>query len=91
MSHNARGWAIYCNGGTSYHNSSSQNYGSSIKTGDIIGILLDLKANTLTFYHNKKNLGIAFKNVTAPVCPAVTLYAQGDKVSIIKNARMPSK
>eukprot|EP01084_Bolivina_argentea_P193993 332803_1 len=36
---------------------------SSINFGAIIGIKLDLKNKTISFYHNDKNIGIAFENI----------------------------
>lgn len=38
-------------------------YASTLSVGDIIGILIDFDAGTLTYYKNGVNLGIAFDNI----------------------------
>lgn len=41
----------------------STGYGEQWATGDIIGTLIDLNTNEISFFRNDKALGIAFKNI----------------------------
>jgi len=64
-----RGWDVYA-----FH----QGYGE----GDIITITLDFNDNTVEFFKNGKALGVAFKNLTSPVYPAVSLKGKGTSVRL---------
>jgi len=64
------GWDVYA-----FH----QVYGE----GDIITITLDFDDKTVEFFKNGKALGIAFKNLTPPVYPAVSLKGKGTSVRLI--------
>ena len=57
-------YAYYATGQT-YNNGSLVSYGSSYTTGDVIGVALDLTANTLTFYKNGTSQGTAFSSIPA--------------------------
>ena len=64
-------------GGNTYYNGSTVNasYTSTIITSDIIGVLLDLDNNTLSFSKNGTNLGVAHSNVTSDfVTPGFGLH-----------------
>eukprot|EP01080_Neovahlkampfia_damariscottae_P001229 gene1229-11319_t len=58
--------------------------------GDTIGVLLDLVAQTVVFYHNNTNLGAAFTKVSGPVSFGVTLSSILDEISINPNAVQPN-
>jgi len=65
-----RGWDVYA-----FH----QAYGE----GDIITVTLDFDDKTVEFFKNGKALGIAFKNLTSPVYPAVSLKGKGTSVRLM--------
>jgi hypothetical protein len=48
---------------TSKWNSNQTLFGESWVMGDVIGTLLDLDHGEISFWRNKKFLGVAFKNV----------------------------
>lgn len=78
------GWG-YC-GGTGHRYSKllgpDTPYGPQFTTGDIIGMLLDFTAKTVTFFKNGTNLGIAFSNLSGAVCPAISMTAKDTKVTV---------
>ena len=56
------GWAIY-NGETRHNsNSSGPTNGEKLKSGDIVGVALDMEVGTLAFYRNGEYWGIAFED-----------------------------
>lgn len=59
-----------------------EEYTGSSKKGDIIEVKLDLSLKKLEFFKEGRSLGIAFSNVTPPVCPAVSLL-KGQRVRLI--------
>ena len=54
---------VYINNGNKYNNNSSASYGASYTSGDIIGVALDLDADTLTFYKNGSSQGVAYSSL----------------------------
>lgn len=44
-------------------NGVSEPYGEQWSTGDIIGTLIDITNREISFWRNKKFLGVAFKNI----------------------------
>jgi hypothetical protein len=54
-------------------------YGATFTTGDIIGVLLDLDAGTLSFTKNGTSQGIAFSGLAGALFPA----ASGDGVTLV--------
>jgi len=64
------GWDVYA-----FH----QVYGE----GDVITVTLDFDDKTVEFSKNGKALGIAFKNLTSPVYPAVSLKGKGTSVRLM--------
>jgi hypothetical protein len=94
MSHNARGWALYTNGGSIYHNSGSQNYGDgSVPTNSTVGCVVDFTSGTGSMYFivNGESWGLAYNGITKPVMAAVTLYHSGDQIKINRYARLRLK
>ncbi len=49
-------------------------YGKRIvKRGDVIGVLLDIEMGEISFYVNGEDLGVAYHDITGPLCPAVEM------------------
>jgi hypothetical protein len=58
--------------------------------GDRIGMLLDLDAGWLRFYHNDRRCGPGFtEGVTGPLVRAAQLCAKGSKVTVLPGAVAP--
>lgn len=81
------GWAYYNQGGspntqTQYRNNVGTAYGSgTFGQGDVIGVLVDMTALTLTFYKNNVSQGNI--SITAGTYyPMVSLYTEGNSVSV---------
>lgn len=58
------------------------NYGSVVKAGDTIGMLVQFankKAN-LTFYRNGISFGIAYQGISGVLYPAITLFGSSNNV-----------
>mmetsp|Transcript_27365 Transcript_27365/g.55304 ORF Transcript_27365/g.55304 Transcript_27365/m.55304 type:complete len:205 (-) Transcript_27365:124-738(-) len=76
----AEGWS-YHSGGETFHNDRGSRYAEPAKTGDIIGVLLDLDVCTLSFLKNGRLLGVA---QTLPAntefFPCVATEAHGQSV-----------
>ena len=79
----AKEWGLACYSGHKISCSDRrEEYTGSSKRGDIIEVKLDLSMKKLEFWKNGNCLGVAFTNVTAPVCPAVSLL-KGQRVRLI--------
>jgi hypothetical protein len=59
----AYGWGYHYSG-NKYNNNVATAYGASYTTGDVIGVLFDAGAGTLTFYKNNVSQGVAFTGLT---------------------------
>jgi len=57
-------------------------YGSTYTTGDLVTIKLDMENKKLSFGLNGVDQGVAFDNFSDEVCPVVTLYQPGDKITL---------
>jgi len=60
-----------------------------MSSGDEAGMLLDLDEGTLSVYKNRRRLGVMKSGLIGPYCWVVSLYRQGDLVSI-KRGTIPS-
>lgn len=69
----AYGWA-YEPGGYKRNNDAYSAYGAAYTTGDVIGVLVDFGAQTLTFYKNGVSQGVAYTNVSGTLFPAASTY-----------------
>lgn len=70
------------------------NYGELCTKNDSVGVLLEFDADKaqLTFYRNKKCLGLAFAEMPCSTYyPAATLYYSGVKVSLNASVSVPVK
>ena len=56
--------------------------GNSFKTGDVVQMTVDMDAKTVAYAVNGKNLGVCHKGIVTEVCPAITLYHEGDQVTL---------
>ena len=43
---------------------------------------VDMDKKTIAYALNGQDLGVCHKNIAAEVCPAVTLYKQGDQITL---------
>jgi len=69
---------IYNSDGTKNISGTNSAYGASFTTGDIIGVVFDADAGTLTFYKNNTSQGTAASGLTSgPYFPAVTRSVGG--------------
>ena len=76
-------WGLACYSGQKIScTDKREEYTESSKKGDIIEVKVDLTLKRLEFFKNGRSLGIAFTNVIAPVCPAVSLL-KGQRVKLI--------
>jgi len=73
---NANNWGKTSSG-------SGQQYGLPYTTGDVVSIILDMDASSLSFGLNGKDLGICFQNFATEVKIAVTLYQPGDQIKLL--------
>merc|ERR1719233_885586 len=71
------GWC-YANDSWKNHNYSARPYGEAYHVGDIVTIEMD-KGNMIC-YKNGNSQGIAFTNLSGPLCPAVCLGGKGTSV-----------
>lgn len=86
-------YGFYAYNGHKYHNHVGKAFTSDLpKNGDVIGVLLDLDARTLTYFKNGQILGTAFGQL--PVAdnntkyyPAVSFYELGHWVTLIKTTK----
>lgn len=78
--------------GKKYFNNTATEFISTAnlpKNDDVIGILLDLDAQTLTYFKNGKLLGTAFGQIplSTKYYPAVSFYQLGAWISLIKTTK----
>lgn len=68
----ASGW-VYVAGPSSakFSQGVTASYGSVAITGDVIGVVVDFTAGTLTFYKNGVSMGVAFSGLAGELYPAV--------------------
>merc|ERR1712098_794683 len=76
-----RSWAYFLYGHCLVQNGvvTHNDYGPEMKSGDTVGVSLNLSDNTITFFHNDKSLGIAFAQVKGPVSPFVDLQSRHER------------
>ncbi len=86
-------YGLCLSNGQKYNNSVGTAFTSDLpKNNDVIGVLLDLEARTLTYYKNGQILGTAFgllpdKGTNAKYYPAVGLRELGLWVSLIRTIK----
>jgi len=62
-------------------------YGSGASTGDILGILVDMRKGEITFYKNGKSEGLAFNGLTGEYYPI--LGGHYGELTIVRNPKFP--
>ncbi len=67
--YSATGWA-YEGAGGKRNAVTYQNYGASFTNGDVIGVLVDFTAQTITFYKNGVSQDVAYSNISGTLFPA---------------------
>jgi len=65
------------------HGQSNQQYGRTYDTGDVVSVRLNCEEKNLSFSLNDDDFGVAFQISDEPVCLAVTLYNNGDKLTLM--------
>lgn len=55
----------------------------SYAKGDVVTMIVDCSARTVSFEVNGTSYGVAFSGINLPVCPAVTLYNPGDSITLL--------
>jgi hypothetical protein len=75
----AQFWGIGCNFGGLHHNGSTVDWPGQegIKTGDVLGLLLDCDAGTLAMSKNGRLLGTVATGLTGTLCWAVSMQQGG--------------
>jgi len=83
------GWGYLADGRKAHNSGNGGLYGSKYVQGDRVGVLVDLIAGTVTFYKNGESQGVAFREVTGPVYPAVSLLTGSQKVTLLQKVPFP--
>lgn len=65
-----------------YNCGTSKKYGEPFRTGDMMRVIVDMNARTLSFWKNGVSLGVAFENLPPRVYPAFSLYSVGDTIRL---------
>jgi hypothetical protein len=73
------------NGGKCYNSGKNENYGAKFGEGDVIGVYMDFDLGFLEFYKNGVSQGIAYKNLTGPVYPAVSLTGKDTEIALVED------
>ena len=66
-------WSYLSNDGTLRHNGASTAYGTALNVGDVLGMVLNMDAQTLAFYKNGVALGVAFTSLPDALYPAISI------------------
>jgi len=86
-------YGFYLINGNKYNNGIATAFTTDLpQNNDVIGVLLDLEARTLTYFKNGKILGTAFgllpdQGTNAKYYPAVGFYELGQWVSLIRTIK----
>jgi hypothetical protein len=64
---------MMCLSGQKIHKNIIDNYTSTSRKGDLIGLIVDLNTGRLEFTRNGLSLGIAYENVQGPISPCISL------------------
>lgn len=64
---------MMCLSGQKIHKNMVEQYTTSSKKGDVIGLKVDLKTGYLEYTRNGVSLGIAYENVKGPISPCISL------------------
>jgi len=76
-------WGFACFSGLKISNGDGrEEYATASKRGDIIQVDVDLTKHTIEYIRNGESLGVAFKNLVPPLCPAASLL-KGQGVNLI--------
>jgi len=77
----SHGWSYYGNSGGLKRHASTAAYGSNYVTNDIISVLLDMDAGTLTFWKNGSGLGQAYSGLSGTIYPMAFAYVATEAVT----------
>lgn len=79
----ANSWGLNGNNGNKYHSNTTAPYSSTFSGGDVIGVLLDMDAKTVSFTINGTSQGVAYTGLTGTIFPC--FGAMGTAVAITAN------
>ena len=66
----SNGWGYIGSNGNKTNNATSATYGASYASGDVVGVVLDMDAGTVTFYKNGSSQGTAYSGLTGTIFAA---------------------
>ena len=78
------GWGFLGDRALYHDRNKARTYGRRFGVHDVIGCELNCDEGTLSFSLNGSPLGIAFRNLTGVLYPAVSFYNHGQKVTLIQ-------
>lgn len=82
-------WGFACATGHKFH-TAIEYYGEPCNDGDVVGVLLDMESNRLSFYVNGRTLGVAFTGIPSTrLYPVFFLTFIGQKVKLLPTAAPP--
>jgi len=78
------GWGYIAGNGQKLHNSGTGlAFAIPYTVGDTIGVQLDFEAKTIEYFKNGESFGVAFTNLSGPVCAAVSTVGKLAKITFI--------
>jgi len=85
------GWSLSLFSGTFFHDRSwaSQKDSSYFWAGTKIGMGIDMRKRTITFFFNGTNQGIGLVGFPSEIYPSVSLGDVGDCIAIVTNPSIP--
>jgi len=85
-------FGYYAGNGLKFNSGYGHTFSTTATNGDIIGTLINLSTQTITFFKNGLILGTAFNSIpqNKPLYPCVSLYELGHSVSMCDYSDAPS-
>jgi len=78
------GWGFLGDRALYHDRNKSRTYGRRFGVHDVVGCELNCDEGTLSFSLNGSPLGIAFRNLTGVLYPAVSFYNHGQKITLVQ-------
>lgn len=77
------GWGYIGDRALYHRRTKARAYGERFGQGDVIGVDLDMDRGTLTFSRNGNSCGVAFRDLSGELFPAVAFYNLGQSVTLV--------